>query len=480
MTLTFEYFPNKKMIRMSGDNFEDIREHFSVKNENAFFMKRFGRGFAPSRIYAITPTGLFEPGLFYDVMHYIYRMYPEMQFNISDDVKQVCKPELKNALTYDKLSIQLRDYQKEIVNQAISFGRGIIKLGTGGGKTLTIASLLSSFYYSKQEKMKCLLVVPDLGLVKQTFDDFNQYGVPFKITKWTGSIDPDLTSNVIIANMGVIQSRYGDEKWIEDVDMLVVDECHKLKKGNKICKVINKIKTFHKYGLTGTLPDSKIDEWNIKGKIGNVFYEKNSFELRIENYLANAEIKIIEIKYATKPVTNPTVNDFRNELDFIYKSKFRNEIIKAVSLKCNNNVLILVNHIAHGDELYKYLESKLPERKVYFIRGEVDVDERARVIKEMEKNNNVVCVAISAIFSTGVNIKNLHMIVFAAGGKSFIRTIQSIGRGLRLNPNKEKLVIIDLADQLEYSKSHADRRQEIYVQEKIQFKTGSIVEKTIA
>ena len=114
---------------------------------------------------------------------------------------------------------------------------------------------------------------------------------------------------------------------------------------------------------------------------------------------------------------------------------------------------------------------------MYFIRGEVEVEERARVIKEMEDNNNVVCIAISAIFSTGVNIRNLHMIIFASGGKSFIRTIQSIGRGLRLNPNKEKLIIIDLADNIKYSSSHAIRRQEIYTQEKIQYKIGELVEK---
>ena len=150
-----------------------------------------------------------------------------------------------------------------------------------------------------------------------------------------------------------------------------------------------------------------------------------------------------------------------------------------MSQKCNNNILILVNHIAHGEAVFKHLEDNLPDRKVYFIRGEVEIEERARVIREMEENNNVVCVAISAIFSTGVNIKNLHMIVFAAGGKSFIRTIQSIGRGLRLNKNKEKLVIIDIADQLKYSKSHAERRMEIYTQEKIQFKAGNIVENNI-
>lgn len=139
--------------------------------------------------------------------------------------------------------------------------------------------------------------------------------------------------------------------------------------------------------------------------------------------------------------------------------------------------MILVNHIAHGDNLYKFLTSELTDRKVYFIRGEVEVEERARVIAEMEKNNNVVCIAISAIFSTGVNVKNLHMVVFASGGKSFIRTIQSIGRGLRLNPNKEKLVIVDIADLLQYSSEHATRRQQIYTEEKIQYKIGELVEK---
>lgn len=478
MKITFEYFPNKKLIRMTGDHIDDVREHFSVKNENAFFQKRFSRGFAPSRIYAITPTGLFEPGLLYDVIRYIYNTYPSTEFVISDEVKQVCRPVYENAIVYEKLLLPLRDYQQDIVKQSLINGRGIVKLGTGGGKTLTVASLLSSIYVNKNYKLKCLLLVPDLTLVKQTYDDFIQYNVPFTISKWTGSIDPDLSSNVIIANMGVVQSRYQDESWLYDVDVLVVDECHKLKKGNKINKIISKIKTYNRFGLTGTLPDTKIDEWSIIGKLGSVFFEKNSFELRVEKYLTNAEIKVVEIEYKDKPINLPNTNEFRNELDFIHTNKFRNNILKTITDKCKNNILILVNHIKHGDTLYDYFSKNIENRKVYFIRGEVDVDERARVIKEMEENNDVICIAISAIFSTGVNIKNLHTIIFAAGGKSFIRTIQSIGRGLRLNHNKDKLVIIDIADKLEYSYSHSLRRREIYVEEKIQFNVKQIIEKT--
>ena len=95
----------------------------------------------------------------------------------------------------------------------------------------------------------------------------------------------------------------------------------------------------------------------------------------------------------------------------------------------------------------------------------------------MEANDNIVCIAISAIFSTGVNIKNLHNIVFGSGGKSFIRIIQSIGRGLRLNVNKQKLTIYDITDKLKYSLSHSQKRKEIYTLEKINFTENNIVEK---
>jgi superfamily II DNA or RNA helicase len=228
--------------------------------------------------------------------------------------------------------------------------------------------------------------------------------------------------------------------------------------------------------MTGTLPDDKVDEWNIIGKLGTVFYEKTSYDLRLENYLTNADIKIIQLSYNDKPISNPQVNDFRNELNFIYNNEFRNEVIKGIVSKSKNNVLILINHLAHGDVLYSLLKD-VKDKKTYYIKGEVEVEERAKVIKEMEESDNIVCIAVSAIFSTGVNIKNLHMIVFASGGKSFIRTIQSIGRGLRLNPNKDKLIIIDIADKLEYSQEHSQKRKEIYTQEKIQYKVYDIVEK---
>ena len=466
----------KEKIRLITDDLDDIREHFSVKDETARFrMRGRARFYSNPRIYCITPTGLFEPGLFFDILSYIKQEYPNTDYQIDQDILPIVKPIYEEERAYDNLKFPLRDYQLDSVKEALKFGRGIIKLGTGGGKTLTIASLLMSLY-SNNPKVKILILVPDLGLVNQTYNDFIEYNVLFKFTRWTGKIKPDLTANCIIANRGILQSKFDDNDWIKYIDVLVVDECHTIKKSNKVSKMVNKIHTFNKFGLTGTLPDDKPEQWNVIGKLGKVIYDKDSYQLRLESYLTNVDIKVINIGYKDKPLVVSGNNNFKAELDFIYTNNFRNNVIKNICTKFNNNSLILVNHLAHGDALFDNL-SQILNKKVYFVKGEVEVEERDKIKKIMETNNDVICIAMSSIFSTGVNIKNIHMIMFASGGKSFIRTIQSIGRGLRLHESKNKLIIIDLADKLKYGTRHSDKRKEIYKSEKINFTLTDIVEK---
>jgi superfamily II DNA or RNA helicase len=465
---------------VTGDHFDEMREHFSVKNTNAFFMRKMGNKWAKERLYLMTPTGLFEIGMIYELLIWLKSAHPETEVIIDSELSKAAKPDTNVTEVYDKCSLKLRDFQFETVKKALQFGRGIIKIGTGGGKTLTTASLISSFWV-KSSNIKCLLIVPDLGLVSQTFKDFESYNVPFTFTKWTGSIEPDLSRNVIIANLGILQSQYKETDWLKNIDLMVIDECHKLKKANKVNKLLAQIKTPHKFGLTGTLPDTKIDEWNIIGKLGRVFYEKSSFDLREEKYLTGVTVNILNVKYTNKEELDK-IKNFRDELNFIHNSSYRNKMISAICQKFNNNILIMVNHIAHGNIIYDTLinSENIKDKKIYFIRGEVEVEERAKVIQEMEANNNVVCIAISAIFSTGVNIKNLHMIIFAAGGKSFIRTVQSIGRGLRLNSNKTRLSIIDIADKLEYGINHSIQRKETYNKEKIGYVETTVVEKQVS
>lgn len=477
--IKIDYLANRDLCRISGDYFDEIREFYSVKNEGAFFARKKGMRFVSDRKYFITPTGMFAPGLFFDVLTYIKRNFTDVKVELDKDIHDAVKPTLQDANVYDELSLKLRDFQENTIRNAISYGRGIIKIGTGGGKTLTTASLISTFYIAKKKKLKTLLIVPDLSLVNQTYNDFISYTVPFTLTKWTGSIEPDLSCDVIIANIGILQSKYDENKWINDVDLLVIDEAHKLKLGNKINKLVENINTKHKFGLTGTLPDNRGDELNIIGKLGCIIYEKSSFELREEKYLTDVSIKILNLTYKDKVPQIPNINGYRSELEFIYQNNFRNNVIRTLCQNTNKNTLILVNHISHGQTITDILKTShnLEGRKIYFIRGEVDVEERDRVIKEMETCDDIICVAISAIFSTGINVKNLHNIIFGSGGKSFIRIIQSIGRGLRLHNSKQKLVIIDLADNLRYGKEHIEHRKSIYQREKINFSEVTIVEK---
>ncbi len=178
-------------------------------------------------------------------------------------------------------------------------------------------------------------------------------------------------------------------------------------------------------------------------------------------------------KKSKKKDKSPT-EDYNNELNYIYNSTERNELIKKLASKLNNNTLILVNHLEHGDALMNTIQST-PDKNVIYIKGDVDLESRMQSIVDMEQKNNMICIAMSSIFSTGINIKNLHNIIFVSGGKSFIRIVQGIGRGLRLHENKEKLVIIDIYDNLKYSQDHATERKSIYDDEQIIWNEKEII-----
>jgi superfamily II DNA or RNA helicase len=470
MSITFDYnnSTTKLLIRTEDkDLFSRIREHFSVEKQGAKFAKRFSR-FAPTRQYMITPTGICELGLFWEIKNFLIEKQILVPVEITPKLKSILSDD-KVIEFYNNFKFELRDYQKDVIKNALSLGRGTCVLGTGAGKTFVTAALIENYFQSANNKntFKCLVIVPDLGLVTQTYDEFLNCGSTFKLTKWSGKCKPDLTANVIICNIGILQSQFDKNEWVKFVDLLIVDECHKIKLDNKISKMITKLKTYHKYGFTGTLPEEQIDKWSIIGKFGPVIYEKSSFELRNEDFLVNVAVKVLDITYSQR-IPRISDNEYRDELAFLQENSFRNEIICKICNKLTNNTLILVNHIQHGEILHEIM-SKLQDKRVFFIKGEVDVVERDKIKVIMENSDNIICIAISAIFSTGVNIKNLHNIVFAAGGKSFVRTVQSIGRGLRKHDTKSSLVIIDIADNLKYGNAHSIKRQSIYTTEKIKY-----------
>ena len=468
--ITFELGKKNKINIKCNDIslFKRIRDYFSVPNKGAQFAKKYNK-FIPSRKFLITPTGQCDIGMFWEIKNFLLEQQIIINIHIDKQLQEKLACSIKIPIL-DNLNLKLRDYQYNSVKAALETGRGICVLGTGAGKTLTTATLIECFfnYFKKDKHFKCLVIVPDLSLVNQTYTEFINMGVNFTVTRWTGSIIPDLNSNCIICNISILQSKFDLNEWIKHVDILIVDEAHKIK-AQETSKIINNINTIHKFGFTGTLPIDKEDKWSVIGKLGPVLTIKTSAELRTENHLVNAEVKILNLKYKQNYNFK-----YKDELNFLYCNSYRNNIITKICEKFQNNILILVNHIIHGETLLEYFKNS--NKQVFFIRGDVSVDDRDKIKDILEKENNIVCIAISAIFSTGINIKNIHMILFAAGGKSFIRTVQSVGRGLRLHPSKDKLIIIDIQDELKYSFNHGEERKKIYDNEQIPFIEKQLVE----
>ena len=243
---------------IDGPELDIIREHFSVKNDAVHFQRRYGR-FVPPRTYVITNQGKVEIGLIEEIIKFC--LQKQIKFELQKEIKEILYPSLskKHTTPYD-LKLKLRDYQQEIIEKCINAGRGTVVLATAGGKTLTMASLLEFYYKNYSKNFKCLIIVPDLGLVNQTNGDFKEYGTSFTTSKWTGKNELDLSSNVVVANLGILQSSKQSIDWIKHIDLLIIYEVHKLRRGNKVNKILSKVKTNNRFGFTGTLPPDNIDK----------------------------------------------------------------------------------------------------------------------------------------------------------------------------------------------------------------------------
>lgn len=177
--------------------------------------------------------------------------------------------------------------------------------------------------------------------------------------------------------------------------------------------------------------------------------------------------------------------DYQTEMNYIVANQKRNEFIKNLVMSLEGNTLVLFQLVEkHGKILHELIKKSAKNRHVFFVFGGTDVEVRESVRAITEKESNAIIVASYGVYSTGVNIRNLHNVVFASPSKSRIRNLQSIGRGLRLGDNKEKATLIDIADDLRdgkhtnYTLKHFIERVKIYDEEKFNYKFYNIELKT--
>jgi len=459
------------IISCSPNILKLIREKFSIKNPSYQSRKYV------DRIYAITPSGVFQIGIWHEIEGFIRSLGIVFKIALTDEFKQQFTPSTKITKISTIEGFDYYDYQEDTLKEFIEVGRGISLLATGSGKALIAGGLCKSFL-DHNPKCKILISVPNTYLLNQLYNSFIDEFKIYDVTMWGDKNIPDLTKNIIIANNQILTS---DIKYtlsvVQNFDVVIVDEVHRVgDKKSQIGKVIHNIHTPNKFGLTGTLPDNIMVMWNVIGKIGPILYEKNSYDIRKKGAITDIEVNVVVCSHNIKPTfvaqTNEPTEMYNFELDYIMNLPSRNEVVRKIVHSLQGNILVLVDRLDYGRILYDILQKE--DRKVFFIQGDTPTEERNMITSLMEKESGIIVIAMSTIFSTGVSVKNLHYAVFTYIGKSTVKIVQSIGRTVRKHETKNKSIIFDIADNLNYSYKHLRERIKIYKKQKIDFKISNI------
>jgi superfamily II DNA or RNA helicase len=362
-----------------------------------------------------------------------------------------------------------RDYQIEGVYDALRHNRKLLISPTASGKSLMIYSVVR-YYVEKQQNI--LVVVPTTSLVEQMYKDFADYG--FDVGSYCHKIyagkERETDSQVIITTW---QSIYKlTKQYFSRFNVVVGDEAHQFKSKSLISIMTKLCDAKYRFGFTGTLDGSQTHKWVLEGLFGPSYKIIKTDELMQKGHLAQLDIKVLLLKHPPH-----RFEVFEDEIQYIINHQKRNNFIKNLALDLKGNTLVLFARVeGHGQPLYELINnSKTGNRHVFFVHGGVATEERELVREITERENNAIIVASYGTFSTGVNIRNLHNVIFASPNKSRIRNLQSIGRVLRKGENKVKATLYDIADDISYKSrknytlNHLIERIKIYNEENFNY-----------
>ena len=367
-------------------------------------------------------------------------------------------------------NIPPREYQIDTVFHALKEYRKTIVSPTGSGKSLMIYSIAR---YLKSIGKRCLIVVPTKSLVEQMTKDFADYGwdTDENVHKiYQGhSLDTDKPVTV-----STFQSIYGlEKKWYRQFDGVLGDECHNFKA--KVLQGIMKKCPDAKwrYGFTGTLDGKNVNKLILEGHFGPVFKTTSSADLMEKGFLAKLNVDIHVLKHHHKDFHN-----YNDELEYLGECNERNEYICELAKKLKGNVLILFARVeGHGIPLHERMQ-EYTTHPTHIIHGGTDVHQRERVREVAEASDNNIIFGSYGTMSTGVNIKNLHHVIFASPSKSRVRVLQSIGRGLRKAKGKNDVMLYDIADDFRkphsknnFTLNHLVERMKFYEEEDFTYQT---------
>ena len=369
--------------------------------------------------------------------------------------------------------LEIRDYQRNAFSYAVGNNRSLLLSPTASGKSLIIY-LLSRWY----EKENVLILVPTTSLVEQMYSDFIDYGYDdTKMQKIYQGHSKDITKPITISTW---QSLYKlPRKFFENFGCILGDEVH-LFKAKSLTGIMNKsISCKYRHGFTGTLDGTQTHRLILEGLFGSVNRVTTTKELMDKKTLAKLVIKCIVLQYPEIDCKFMKTQKFQDEVDLIVRDERRNNFIVNLTKHLKGNTLVLFQFVEkHGAVLYDMMKDL--NRKVFYVHGGTDAQTRENIREITEKEKNAIIIASYGTFSTGINIRNLHNIMFASPSKSRIRVLQSVGRGLRKGNTKSSVVVYDIADDLTYKSRqnftlrHFMERINIYNEEEFDYEIKNL------
>jgi superfamily II DNA or RNA helicase len=469
-------------LEVDEDISREISDYFTFEVPGAKFMPQFRNRMWDGKIRMFSPhNGRIYVGLLPYIKEYCTKK--SIPYTIEEGVENVRNVIRENVREFAESlrptsrgkPIQFRDYQIDAIWHAIKSNRCLLLSPTASGKSLIIYTLIR---YYHMMNLKTLILVPTTSLVEQMYSDFIDYGWEDKnLHRVYAGMDKGSKKPVVISTWQSIYKLHSP--YFAQYGCIIGDEAHMFKAKSLTDIMTRSRDVRYRFGLTGTLDGTETHRLVLEGLFGQVKKIITTKELIDRGTLAQLEIDCIVLKHTEEEAQRVRYYTYAEEINYIVSHEKRNKFIESLCKNITGNTLLLFQLVEkHGVLLYN--ELKKLDRKVFFVYGGTTTDtrEKIRAITELEKD--AIIVASYGTFSTGINIRNIHNIVFASPSKSRVRVLQSIGRGLRQTDEKDTIKLFDVSDNLSYKSRpnytyrHFTQRLNIYKEEQFKYEINRI------
>jgi superfamily II DNA or RNA helicase len=399
-----------------------------------------------------------------------------------ENKRQVTREEFDRFVARLKLPMEPREYQLEAALDAINSRRAGFLSPTSSGKSLIIY-IVTRFMLAIEKDV--MVIVPTLQLVHQMDSDFTDYnnGRPLDVHKIMGGVDKSVSKRVTVTTWQSVVKQ--PRSWFDRFGCVIGDEAHLFKAQSLVTILSNCAAAGDRFAFTGTLDGSLTSKVQIEGLFGRFRKVTTTEKLMRDGHVAELTIKAVVLKYPKEDAK--LLRDSRkynDEVNFLNSHAKRNEFIVNLVKNIKGNTLVLFKRVeTHGEPLFRAVRDAVgDEAEVYFIAGKTDAEDRERVrrlIDESKSGKRIIIVGSSGTVSTGTNMKKLYNLVFVSASKSRVNTLQSLGRGLRLDGVTNKITLYDIVDDLRvgtyvnFALKHFMERVKMYDAEKFNYKTVS-------